>query len=873
MDALPRPDHKLTSDTKVAVIGGGPAGSLFALNLLHYASERGTRPQVAIYQDRAFGEPGPRGCKGCAGILSLSLLRNLEDIGLSLPDDVVQGQIGFYAVHSPEMSISISNPEQGATIASIYRGGGPLESHGERLTGFDGWLLAEAERRGAEIRWNHVSHVDLSANPRVEVSGEPADFDLVVLATGANATPVRVTGLDYVPPRTSTMAQVELYAGADQTRERLGNTAHAFLIPGSRLIFGTLVPKGPFINVSVLSKGEPPVSVAEFLSLDIVRERLPEGYERACSCRPKAIITSARNPYADGFVALGDAAVSRLYKDGIGSALLTAREAARIVARHGFSRHDFDRHYRPLCRRMTGDNRWGRFLFAINNRTKDSRMFLLAQQRLIGDEQTNARGAQPFTKVVWGMFTGTYSYRAIARMALNPVVLARLAWALARERPAWLTSRGRGEVARRVVHIGSRKVLILGSGFGGTYVMRHLVPSLNRNEHVETTMVSDENFFLFSPLLHEVAMGAIETRHVAYPIRRLHWRDRFDFVQASVRRIDLDNKQVITADRTLDYDYLVMALGSVADTSGLDPQALESGNVFTLKTLYDSVRIRNHLMGTFERASVETDPERRRQLLTIVVVGGGYIGVQVITELLDLIFRNVARFYRTIDPSEVRMVLAEAGPGIATRLQQSLAAYIVRYLERNGAEVLVNSRVTRAGNGFVEINGSDRLPAGTVIWVAGVVSNPLVAGVSAETDDLGRVVVDRNLEVPGFPGVYAVGDCAHFVDTKSGQPIPPRAHTTVRQARVAARNILADIRGRAKKAYPYSNPVEIVSLGSLKAVFRYKDFRLYGFPARLIWVVSYAYLITGTYNRVRVLLDWFLSLVFGRDTTFVRQIR
>ena len=209
----------------------------------------------------------------------------------------------------------------------------------------------------------------------------------------------------------------------------------------------------------------------------------------------------------------------------------------------------------------------------------------------------------------------------------------------------------------RKLHVGARKVLILGSGFAGTYVLRSLVPSLNRNENVETTMVSDENFFLFSPLLHEVAMGRIETRHIAYPIRRLHWRDRFNFLQGTVQKIDLNQRKVHYHRGTLEYDYLVLALGSVPDLSEL---AASGPNVFTLKSLHDSMRIRNHIIKVFEQALVENNQEKRKQLLTFVVSGGGYKGVQLVTELRDFIRGTMLRLYRPLKPEDIRLMLVEA---------------------------------------------------------------------------------------------------------------------------------------------------------------------------------------------------------------------
>lgn len=859
--------HKIKTGFRVAVIGGGPAGSFFALYLLGYAKELGIKPEITIYQKHDLNELGPKGCKGCAGILSMSLLKNLNEIGLTIPDQIILSKIEHYAVHSPDTVISISNPEKDSQIVSIYRGGGPRISHHENPVSFDGWLLKQAQDRGAQVEYETVSRIFLEDTAEIEFAETRQEYDLIVLASGANTKPVNISGLNYVPPKIQTMAQDELHASPDQIESKLGNMAHVFLMPYSGLIFGTLVPKGQFINVSVLSLGKHPVSVREFLNHEIVRDVLPDQYQRVCGCRPSALISCARNFYGNRFVAIGDTTVGRLYKDGIGSALLTAREAARTVAYHGSSRSDFNRYYRPFCKRIDRDNRWGRMLFSINNRAKNSSTFLLAQHRLIGDEQNNIKGPQPFTKSAWGMFTGSYSYRSIALRSLNPRSLVKLSWALLVERTGKLFRRG--VTAPRRIHIGSRKVLILGSGFGGTYVLRSLVPALNRNENVVTTMISDENYFLFAPLLHKVAMGAIESRHIAYPIRRLQWRDRFKFVQATVEKIDLENRRVVTSNGTLEYDYLVMALGSITDRSGLNPR---ESNVFTLSTLRDSRLIRDHIIGSFERASLEADPQRQKQLLTFVISGAGYIGIQLAAELRDFIHHNLLKFYKEISPDDIRIMLIEIEPKIVSELHTKLAAYTMKHLRRMGVEVRLRSRVTYIWDDHVEINNQESIPTNTLIWVAGVVANPRISELDIERDSMGRVLVNRYLEVPGIPGVYALGDCAHFEDPKTG-PIPPRAHTAVRQAKVTAHNILADIRGRDKKQYHYSNIAEMISLGDSKAAVRIGDLRLYGITARLIWLVAYSLLVTGTYNRIRVILDWLLSLVFGRDTTFLKLNR
>lgn len=856
---------RIENGSKVAIIGGGPAGVFFALYLLKYARETGIRPEITIYERRNFADPGASGCKGCAGILSMSLQRDLGELGLTMPEAIIQRRIDHYTVHTPFNTITLSNPEKDAQIVSVYRGGGPRLGQGITTYGFDGWLTEEATKAGVKVLRERVAAINTGQKASIEVEGEKLGCDLVVLATGVNTPPVKINGLDYVPPKTQIMAQDELYAGHEKVEAKLGNAAHAFLIPRSGFIFGTLVPKGNFINVSVISHDNNPASVKEFLAYDLVRQVLPEHYERACGCRPRTAVGTARNYFADRFVAVGDAAAARLYKDGIGSALRTARQAAHTAVFSGVSRTNFARHYQTFCNAIEQDNRWGRRLFGINDRGKDSRLFLLTQHHVLGNEQNNQGFSQPFTKAAWGMFTGSYSYRSIAAMSLNPLSLAKLTVATSVESAKSLFQPK--TASPRSLHVGGKKVLILGCGFAGIYVLRKLVPALNRNENVETTMISNENFFLFSPLLHEVAAGRIETRHIAYPIRRLHWRDRFNFVLASVEKIDLGARRVTTADASYDFDYLVLGLGSVTGTSQLE-KIRESGTVFSLKTLQDSILIRNHIISQFEQASTEPS-ERQKELLTFVICGGGYTGVQLALELRDLIYQHLLRFYRNVDKSSVSIMLIEADPLIGTELHPKLSAYVNRHLQRSNLDVRLNSKVTRIREGQVEINGSEIVPTKTVIWAAGVVAHPRIAELGAEHDAIGRVVVNEFLEVPGFHGVYAVGDCAHYKDPVTGEPVPPRAHTAVRQAKAVARNLLAEIRGQPCIPYHYTNTAEAVSLGGSDAVVRFMKLRFYGKAARFLWLLGYVYLVTGIPNRIRIVLDWLFSLVFGRDVTYI----
>ena len=239
-------------------------------------------------------------------------------------------------------------------------------------------------------------------------------------------------------------------------------------------------------------------------------------------------------------------------------------------------------------------------------------------------------------------------------------------------------------------------------------------------------------------------------------------------------------------------------------------------------------------------------------------------------ELSDFIHQTLTRFYRTIDTDDIRVVLVETEPKIVADLHTKLGAYAMRQIKQVGVEVRLKSRISDIYEGAVEINNEDVVPTATLIWVAGVTASPCVAELDVPKDRIGRVLVDKHLEIHDFPGVYVVGDCASFQNEMTGQPIPPRAHTAVRQARVAARNILAEIRGYEKSEYHYSVSSDIVSLGASRAVFRFHNVRFYGFAAKLIWLAAYTYLVTGAYNRLRITNDWVLTRMFGRDTTYLK---
>ena len=520
-----------------------------------------------------------------------------------------------------------------------------------------------------------------------------------------------------------------------------------------------------------------------------------------------------------------------------------------------------------MAHRITRDNLYGRLIFDIHHHTKNSKAFYSAHAKLVASEWSRPPGRRPFNQVVWGIFTGSDPYRRILDITLlNPMSVVRFGWAMFAQTIRLLCRMDDenflcGEPEQK------KNILILGCGFGGLYTALNLQKVLRRDKSYAIVMVGNENFFLFTPFLDKVACGAIEAQHIAYPIRRLRRHPRFYFHKDDVRSIDLEGKKVVTGRGVLNYDFLVLALGSTTDTRQLP--SFEN-NVFFLKTLFDGLIIRNHMISIFEQADVTPQADKQSHLLTFVVVGGGYTGVQLITEINDFIRGSLVKGYRRIYPALIKIILVEGGPRIMGEMDEQLADDALAYLKSQGIEVLLNSCVTGMSEKTIEINDKRTIFTHTIVWATGVVANPIVAQLPVDKDDSGRIKVNECLQVRGYPKVYGVGDNACFIDRRTGEALPPRAHFAIREAKVAARNIWADIRGKRTKAYNNGSNPAIVSLGSRAAVADIYGFHLHGMGARFLWLVSYLMLMKGILNRVRVATDWLLNRIFGRDTTLLR---
>jgi len=417
--------------------------------------------------------------------------------------------------------------------------------------------------------------------------------------------------------------------------------------------------------------------------------------------------------------------------------------------------------------------------------------------------------------------------------------------------------------------MGNKNILILGAGFGGLNVLKYLLRSLKKYDDVRITLIDEQNFFLFSPLLHEAAVGVLLPENIIVPIHKVYRSRIYNFIQAHIEEINLADHKVITSVGVFNYDYIVLALGGVTDISEIVNNE-DNSNIFVLKTVQDAMAIKNHIMEMFEKASVEMDPEIIQQLLTFVISGGGYTGVELAASLSDVIYKCLTATYSMIDPRNIKIIILESEDRITRDLPAKYSLYVMRHLQSHRIYVILNSKVTKVGNNRIEINETEILPSQTLLYVPGIVANPVISAVNTEKDTSGRAIVNDYMELTGFTGTYAVGDCAHFQDPVTGQVARPRAHNAVRQARIAAKNLIADLRGNKKKKYHYSDSAEIISLGRSNALLRVNKFWFRGILATLIWVASYSLLAVGTKYRIRIAVDWILARIFGPDTTIVK---
>ena len=417
------------------------------------------------------------------------------------------------------------------------------------------------------------------------------------------------------------------------------------------------------------------------------------------------------------------------------------------------------------------------------------------------------------------------------------------------------------------------KVVILGGGFGGLYAALKFERALGRDVDLDVTLVNHENFILFTPMLHEVASSDLDVTHIVNPIRR-HLR-KVKFFDGEVTSIDLDARRVhlrhgirANHEHQLIWDHLIISLGSV--TSFYGTPGVE-GNAFTMKSLGDAIALRNRLIEQLEEADFDCSKDERSELLTVIVAGGGFAGVETAAGVNDFL-REAVRFYPRLGEHQIRLVLVHAGPVILPELDEKLGKYAERQLTRRGVEVRTGVRLASYKDDVAELSDGFRIGAMTLVWTAGTAPHPLVNALPCEKDR-GRIVVDKFLSVPGREGVWAIGDCASVPDLKTRAKHPPTAQHALREGGTVARNILAEIRGRSKKPFSFSTLGQLAAIGRRTGVANILGVNFSGFVAWWLWRMIYLSKLPGFDRKVRVALDWTLDVLLPKVLVQLPTVR
>lgn len=417
----------------------------------------------------------------------------------------------------------------------------------------------------------------------------------------------------------------------------------------------------------------------------------------------------------------------------------------------------------------------------------------------------------------------------------------------------------------------SKHILVLGGGFAGLKVAETLEKIYSKRDDLEITLISEKNYLVFTSMLAEVVSSSIEAKHVVIPLREC--LNKTTFKELEVSGIDHDKKLVTCIHprthktHNIGYDYLVIAMGSRTGYHGIVGAEEFS---YPLKNLADAMVLRSHVIDMFEMADLEDNHALRSSLLTFTVVGGGYTGIEVAAELNDFVSSS-KRFYKNVKSDEVKVVVIDPGDRIMHEMSEGLAAYGMKLLQKRGMEFRLNTSVAGVGVDRVVTQHGDTIKTHTAIWAAGTTPLPVIASLPF-ADKKGRIEVNEFTEVPGYEGIWALGDCAVVPDPHTGRPYPPTAQHAIREGVRTAHNLAAHIDGKEsrKRAFIYEAQGMLAPLGHRSAVAEIKGVRFSGFFAWIMWRAIYLGKLPGWDRKIRVAIDWFLDMFLPKDIVHLR---
>jgi NADH:ubiquinone reductase (H+-translocating) len=409
------------------------------------------------------------------------------------------------------------------------------------------------------------------------------------------------------------------------------------------------------------------------------------------------------------------------------------------------------------------------------------------------------------------------------------------------------------------------RIVIAGSGFGGLYAAKYFDKSLARRSDIDVTLISRENFILFTPMLHEVAAGDLYPGDIINPVRRI--LRRVKFIEAEVQAIDLGARRVrcvggvARREVEFEFDHLLLALGS--ETNFFDMAGVADWAV-TMKNLSDAALLRNRLVALLEEAALQSDDTARRRLLTFVTAGGGFAGTETIGAINDFV-RETVRYYPNLSEELIRVVIVHPGNFLLPELGEELGLYAERKLRERKVEVIKGARVASYDGSLVTLNNGTSIPAWTLIWTAGVKPSAVIASLPCQKER-GRLLVDEFLGVPEVSGLWAAGDCAAVPDVKQpGKFHPPTAQHGLREGLAAAKNIEAAILGRPPKPFVFTTLGQLATIGRHTGVAMMFGIKFSGFVAWWLWRSLYLLKLPRLAKKLQVLTAWTLDLLFGRE--------
>ena len=409
-----------------------------------------------------------------------------------------------------------------------------------------------------------------------------------------------------------------------------------------------------------------------------------------------------------------------------------------------------------------------------------------------------------------------------------------------------------------------KKVFILGGGFGGIYTAMNLEKSLRKDSPLEITLISQDNFFLFTPLLHEVVSSSQGGVNVANPIRKL--LKRVQFVQSRVENVDLQKKIIYTVNldgsrKEFVYDHLVFALGLMPNFFGIEGVAQKA---LTVKSLNDGIRLRNRLIAYLEKADQEQDRNVQKRFLTFLVAGGGFTGVEILGAMDDLLKQAVV-YYPHVNPEDLQIILVHPGDVLAPEMPPSLGVYVAKKFQDRHIDVKLNCKVVGVEENRVLLSSGEAIATDTLVWTAGNTTHGFIKALPIDKSQ-GRIVVDENLEVPNYPGVWALGDCAYIFNSQEKKPFPPTAQHAVGEAALLAKNIIAAVYGRPKTIFSFRSLGQMANIGDRTGVAVILGVKIKGLVAWLLWRDVYLLKLPRLEKKIRVWLNWVMLLFFKKDT-------